>query len=202
MKLLRKIISLKKLLQKIPFAKIASLVKTVAHDAYVIKKGGRGLVSKATRYLWKHSWVQFLGISAIIAFLLFFLHLFLGSAYLTQKASVDISQKLGFYFYINEPGQNGVEMPENDIYTRVMRLKDELASSGLKVEYYSKDDALKLLQQKIPGVIQNFDKYGIANPLPATLYVTFDDNDQFNDLTIIIPKYADIVRNASSIQTK
>lgn len=77
MKLLLTIISLKKYLQKLPFAKIASRVKKVAHDAYVVKKGGRGLVSKATRYLWRHSWVQFLGISAIIAFLLFFLHLFL-----------------------------------------------------------------------------------------------------------------------------
>ena len=83
-----------------------------------------------------------------------------------------------------------------------MSLKDELTDKGLEVEYYSKDDALKLLQQRIPGVIQNFDKYGIANPLPATMYVTFANNEQFLALSGIVSNYTDIVRNAESIQTK
>lgn len=127
------------------------LAKASVHMHTLKKRATKGLVGKATAYLWKHSWLQFLGISVVIAFLLFFLHLFLTSAYLTQKASADISQRLGFYFYINEPGQQGTEqLTENDIYNRVMHLKDELTSSGLSVEYYSKDDALKLLQQRIP----------------------------------------------------
>ena len=77
---------------------------------------GNKLVGKATSYLWRHSWLQFLGISAVIAFLLFFLHLFLTSAYLTQKVSGDITKRLGFYFYINEPGQNNNQMTENAIF--------------------------------------------------------------------------------------
>lgn len=140
------------------------------------------LVTKATHYLWRHSWLQFLGISAVIAFLLFFLHLFLTTAYVTQQVSGDITQRLGFYFYIVEPGQNDNEMTESEIFGKVMSLKTELEETGLEVEYYSKDDALTLLQERIPGVIQNFDKYGIANPLPATMYVTFDNNEEYEIL--------------------
>lgn len=172
-------------------------------------KGGRsahlqkeGLVAKATKYLWRHSWLQFLGISTVIAFLLFFLHLFLVSAYVTQQISTDITQRLGFYFYIVEPGQNGNTMKESDIFGRVMNLKTELEQNNLQVEYYSKTDALELLQQRIPGVIQNFDKYGIANPLPATLYVTFDNNAEYEALGTTVANYTDVVRNTESIQTK
>ena len=168
----------------------------------VTKKGKQSLIKKATVYLWRHSWLQFLGISVVIAFLLFFLHLFLASVSLTQKASSDIAQKLGFYFYITESGQNNTSLRDDEIYNRVLHLKDELTSGGLHVEYYSKDDALKLLQQRIPGVVQNFDRYGIENPLPATLYVTFDNNEQYTKLTSTIDKYSDVVRNAESIQTK
>lgn len=172
-------------------------------------KGGRshsaqkeGLVAKATKYLWRHSWLQFLGISTVIAFLLFFLHLFLVSAYVTKQISTDITKRLGFYFYIIEPGQNGNTMKESDIFGRVMNLKTELEESELDVEYYSKADALALLQQRIPGVIQNFDKYGISNPLPATLYVTFDNNAEYEALGKIVAQYTDVVRNTESIQTK
>lgn len=108
------------------------------------------LVSKATKYLRRHSWLQFLGISAVIAFLLFFLHLFLTSAYLSNKASADISERLGFYFYVAEEGQNNVTLTESEIFSRVMAMKDELIQQGLEVDYYSKEDALKLLQERIP----------------------------------------------------
>lgn len=114
------------------------------------KNVGNKLVRKATAYLWKHSWSQFLGISIVVAFLLFFLHLFLTTAYLTQKVSNDITQRLGFYFYIAEPGQNGLTINESEIFSRVTKMKDELTSQGLEVEYYSKEDALKMLQTRIP----------------------------------------------------
>ncbi len=169
----------------------------------MMRKKSKSLIGKATAYLWKHSLRQFLGISAVVAFLLFFLHLFLASAYVTKQVSSDITQRLGFYFYIVEPGQNNTPLTTNDqIFSRVMGLKDELINNELDVEYYSKDDALKMLQKRIPGVIQNFDKYGIENPLPATMYVTFSNNEQYLALSGIVAKYTDVVRNAESIQTK
>ncbi len=116
--------------------------------------------------------------------------------------SADITQKLGFYFYITEPTQSTNKLSESDIFMKVMHLKDELTEQGLEVEYYSKEDALKLLQERIPGVIQNFDRYGISNPLPATMYVTFANNEQFLALSGIVSNYTDVVRNAESIQTK
>lgn len=168
----------------------------------MMKKQPKSLIGKATAYLWKHSLWQFLGISAVIAFLLFFLHLFLASAYVTKQVSSDITQRLGFYFYIVEPAQINNTLNGDQIFSRVMSMKDELTTQGMEVEYYSKDDALKLLQKRIPGVIQNFDKYGIDNPLPATMYVTFSNNEQFIALSGIVGSYKDVVRNAESIQTK
>lgn|GEM_PF-1247469 len=83
-----------------------------------------------------------------------------------------------------------------------MSMKSDLEHAGLEVEYHSKEDALSMLQERIPGVIQNFDKYGIANPLPATMYVTFDNNNEYQALSGIVSTYKDVVRNAESIQTK
>lgn len=83
-----------------------------------------------------------------------------------------------------------------------MSLKSELEKENLDVEYYSKQDALDMLQQRIPGVIENFEKYGIANPLPATMYVTFDNNEEYLALSGIVSNYSGIIRNAESIKTK
>lgn len=165
-------------------------------------KQNDSLVVKATKYLWKHSRAQFLGISIVIGFLLFFLHLFLTSAYLTEKTSADITKRLGVYFYIVDPGKGETKLSNEEVFTRVIHLKDDLTARGLDVDYYSKEDALKLLQERIPGVIQNFDRYGISNPLPATMYVMFDDNDEFTALSSAVENYTDIIHNIESIKTK
>lgn len=184
------------------YSRVLLYIKNRIPAKYIPITWSYSLTKKATRYLRKHSWMQFCGIGIVIAFLLFFLHLFIASAYLTEKVSTDITQKLGFYFYVTESGEDNNGLKQEEIYNRVLHLKDELTRHGLTVEYYSKDDALKLLQQRIPWVIQNFERYGITNPLPATLYVTFDTNDEFTALRGIVSKYVDIVRNSESIQTK
>ena len=165
-------------------------------------KQNDSLIVKATKYLWKHSWPQFIGISVIIGFLLFFLHLFLTSAYLTEKTSADITKRLGVYFYIVDPSKGETKLSNEEVFTRVIHLKDELTARGLDVDYYSKEDALKLLQERIPGVIQNFDRYGISNPLPATMYIMFDNSEEFDQLSAAVEGYKDIIHNIESIKTK
>lgn len=191
---------IRKTLKNIPVLILWYGKKTVSSRSHAMKSNS--LVGKATRYLWKHSWMQFTGISIVIAFLLFFLHLFISTAYITQKVSSDITQKLGFYFYITESGENNNTLKQEEINNRVLSLKNELLLQWLHVEYYSKDDALRLLQERIPGVIQNFERYGIENPLPATMYVTFENNEQYTSLSGIVSKYTDVVRNTESIHTK
>jgi cell division protein FtsX len=98
------------------------------------------------------------------------------------------------YFYIKDiPGQ------ESEIYTEVMTMKDELKAKGLTAMFSSKADALKFLEKKIPNVVENFQKYGVDNPLPATLYVMFKNKSQYEDLKQIILKHKDIILNIKDV---
>lgn len=65
--------------------------------------------------------------------------------------------------------------------------------------FSSKDDALNFLEKKIPDVVNNFQKYGITNPLPATLYVMFRNEGQYESLKTIILKHKDIILNIKDI---
>jgi cell division protein FtsX len=67
--------------------------------------------------------------------------------------------------------------------------------------FSSKDDALAFLQKKIPDVVSNFQKFGIDNPLPATLYVMFDNDSKYEALKTIILKNKDIILNTKDIDT-
>jgi hypothetical protein len=100
------------------------------------------------------------------------------------------------YFYIKEtPGQ------EDATYKKIILMKDELQSKGLTVMYSSKDDALSFLQKKIPDVVQNFQKFGIDNPLPATLYVMFSTDNQYTILKSVILKNTDIILNTADVDS-
>jgi cell division protein FtsX len=98
------------------------------------------------------------------------------------------------YFYIKEDVTQ-----TNEIYKKVITLKDELEAKGLKVMFSSKDDALAFLQKKIPDVVSNFQKFGIDNPLPATLYVMFDSDSKYESLKTIIIKNKDIILNTKDL---
>ena len=65
--------------------------------------------------------------------------------------------------------------------------------------FSSKDDALAFLQKKVPDIVNNFQNFGIDNPLPATLYVMFDNNSKYEALKTIIVKNNDIILNTNDI---
>jgi cell division protein FtsX len=48
-------------------------------------------------------------------------------------------------------------------------------------------------------VVGNFEKYGISNPLPATLYVMFRNQSQYEDLKAVILKHKDIILNIKDV---
>ncbi|MCX6824613.1 MAG: hypothetical protein NTY80_00165 [candidate division SR1 bacterium] len=146
--------------------------------------------------LLKTSWTNILGVSIFIGFLLFLLNIFLGVSLYAHQFTGQLKDRLGMYFYIKEDTTQTAE-----IYKRVISLKDELESNGLKVMFSSKDDALAFLQKKIPDVVGNFQKFGIENPLPATLYVMFDSDSKYETLKTIIIKNKDIILNTKDIDT-
>lgn len=144
--------------------------------------------------LLKHSWTNILWVSIFIGFLLFLLNIFLWISLYAHQTTGQLKDRLGMYFYIKDiPDQT------SEIYKQVITLKDELEAQWLKVMFSSKDDALAFLQKKIPDVVNNFQKFGIENPLPATLYVMFDSDSKYEALKTIILKNKDIILNIKDI---
>jgi len=71
----------------------------------------------------------------------------------------------------------------------------------LTVSFASKDDALSFLQKKVPDVVANFQKFGIENPLPATLYVMFSTDAQYEAMKKVIIKHKDIILNVKDVDS-
>lgn len=152
------------------------------------------LVKKDIKMILKSSWSHFLWIWLLMWFLMFLLNVFLGLSIYTQKFSDDLKDKLGMYFYIKDvPGK------ESEIYKEVIKVKDELETKWLKVMFSSKEDAIASLQKKIPNVVDTFQKYGIDNPLPATLYVMFDSENEYQILKTIIIEHKSLILNIKDI---
>lgn len=144
--------------------------------------------------LLKASWTNILWVSIFIWFLLFLLNLFLWVSLYAHQFTGQLKDRLGMYFYIKEDTTQ-----TNEIYKKVISMKDELEAQWLKVMFSSKDDALAFLQKKIPDVVSNFEKFGINNPLPATLYVMFDSDSKYEALKTIVVKNKDIILNTKDV---
>ncbi len=144
----------------------------------------------------KTSWTNIFGVSIFIGFLLFLLNIFLGVSLYSHQFTGQLKDRLGMYFYIKD--MSGYQ--QTDISKRIITLKDQLETQWLRVMFSSKDDALAFLQKKIPDVVNNFQKFGIDNPLPATLYVMFDSNSKYESLKTIILQNKDIILNTKDVE--
>lgn len=151
----------------------------------------------AARQFWKGQWKQMFIMSFVFALLLLFLHVFVLASSLTAHASQTVKDKLGVYFYVKEASALGSGITQEQIASRIIKFKDELGHGGVHVQYFSKDDALKNLQKRMPNMITNFDAYGIDNPLPVTLYVTFDNQQQYEFVNQKRQEYGDILLSSS-----
>ncbi len=153
------------------------------------------------RFIWTHtkqivrdSLFQFIGIGILVGFLLYLLHILLGLSFGVQQISQNIQHKLWAYFYIKDSPSKA-----DETYSKVIDMKDKLEKLGMKVTYLSKDDAIRSIGRKVPSVIESFEKYGIKNPLPATMYVLFDDMEQYEKLRKVVTVYEDIIANREDI---
>lgn len=153
-------------------------------------------------HLLKTSRTNVVGVSIFIGFLLFLLNIFLWISLYANKFTGELKDRLGMYFYIRDNIEtSSLSGSDTQIYKRVISLKDELESQGLKVMFSSKDDALSFLEKKIPDVVDNFQRFGIENPLPSTLYVMFDSDSKYESLKTIIIKNKDIILNTKDIES-
>lgn len=155
-------------------------------------------ISKLTRddikSILKVYWKQLLWIWFLIWFLLFLLNIFLSLSIYTSSFSDTLQDRLWIYFYIRD-----IPWEENITYKKIITLKEELETQWLKVAFSSKEDAFGFLEKRVPELINNLKKFDIANPLPATLYVMFKNDNQYQLLKQSILKYKEIILNINDI---
>lgn len=88
---------------------------------------------------------------------------------------------------------------------RTLAFQAALEAVGAGVKYIGKEQALKNLQGRLPSMVKSFDQYGIDNPLPVTLYVTFQNQQQFDAVMKVKEQYSDMLyagttKNSSDMQ--
>jgi len=97
---------------------------------------------------------QMIWITILSGFLIFLLNLLIGVSFYGQAVNEGLKDKLGMYFYIKD-----IPEREAQIYKQVLTLKEILQSEGLKVTFSTKDDALQLLQKRLPDLRGSFEKF-------------------------------------------
>ncbi len=135
--------------------------------------------------------------SLLLGFLLFLVNLFAWLAFFSSQTSESLEDKLGMFFYIKD-----YESFDDQIYTAVIRLQDEIATAGMEAQFISKDQAINnLLGERNPVLIDKLQNIGIGNPLPATLYVTFANEQDLIALKKLLVPYRNIITNAGSLSS-
>lgn len=152
------------------------------------------MITKNFLYLIKASFFQFIWIAILISFLLFFLNTLFATSFGIENFGSDVKNKLWVYFYIQDIDENS-----DYISSKIVNLSSELESGWLNVEYYSKSDALGLIENKIPEIIATFETYWIENPLPPTLYVLFENNEEYEFMKNTVASYEEIIINIEDV---
>ncbi len=155
-------------------------------------------MSKLTKHevnaIFKIYWKELFWIWFLVWFLFFLLNIFLWVSIYTSSLSDTLKDKLGIYFYVKD-----IPWEENTTYKKIITLKEDLEKQWLKVVFSSKEDAFKFLEKRVPELISNLKKFDIKNPLPATLYVMFQNDNQYETLKNSILKYKEIILNIKDI---
>jgi cell division protein FtsX len=134
---------------------------------------------------------QTIGLMLMIASLVFLLNVIGWLKLWLDQAVGNVKGKLWVYLYIKS-----IPSQEDRITEQVIEMKTALEAQGMEVQYYSRKDAFDTLSKKLPDVVESFDKYGISNPLPATMYIMFRDSSQYDILKTIASKYQPIIVNS------
>lgn len=130
----------------------------------------------------------------LLWWLFFVFNTMFGITISTEKIENLAASKIWIYFYIQDNENNPWELT-----TRIINITDTLKQKWLQVQYTAKDKAFEYLENKIPELTSNFDKFGIENPLPSTLYVMFSNKKEYEIMKSVIIANKDIVMNAKDV---
>ena len=155
----------------------------------------KSLLRWDTKHIIKHSFISIIFTWILIWFLFFLFNTFSGLLIKEKEINAGITSKIGMYFYI----QDEKDPSSDEIYKRIINIKDKLAENGIKAEFSSKNDAFGFLESKIPEITENFEKFWIENTLPSTLYVMFKNEKEYNIMKDIIVANRDIILNVKDV---
>ncbi len=155
----------------------------------------KSLLRWDTKHIIKHSFISIIFTWILIWFLFFLFNTFSGLLIKEKEINAGIASKIGMYFYI----QDEKDPSSDEIYKRIINIKDKLAENGIKAEFSSKNDAFGFLESKIPEITENFEKFWIENTLPSTLYVMFKNEKEYNIMKDIIVANRDIILNVKDV---
>jgi len=113
--------------------------------------------------MWRNKYLTIATV-LVMGILIFIFNIILSVNYVTQKALNDLTRKVDIVVYLKD----------NTEYYQAQEMIKELKELDGVVEatYTSKTDALKIVSQTRPKTAEFLSKYGIDNPLPASLNVT------------------------------
>ena len=102
-----------------------------------------------------------------------------------------MKDKLGVYVYLRDT--------VSEDQAKVLTIKSELETVGLKVQFSSKDQALGFVEKRVPDLLSTLKKYNIKNPLPATLYIMYKDQSEFELMQTTLAKYQQDILNGDEL---
>ena len=148
------------------------------------------VIKKDTETLVRTYRIPMILVSLLMGFLLFIMNIFLGISVQGQNFNDQMKSKLGVYIYLKDTKNQ---------QQQAVSLKEELESKGLKVNYTSKEDALKFVERRVEDLTKTLRKYNLENPMPSTLYINYAGAEQFAQMKQILEKNKDAIINMSDL---
>lgn len=142
----------------------------------------------------KSSPLKFILTWLLLGWLFFVFNIIFGATISTEKIENIAANKVWIYFYIQDDGLN-----RDELTTKIINITNTLQKKWLQVQYTAKDKAFEYLENKIPELTSNFEKFGIENPLPSTLYVMFSNKREYEAMKSVIVANKDIIMNSKDV---
>lgn len=155
----------------------------------------KSLLRWDTKHIIKHSFISIIFTWILIWFLFFLFNTFSGLIMKEKEVSESIISRIWMFFYIKDEK----DPTSDEIYKRVINIKDELAKKWIESNFTSKKDADEWLESKLPWITELNNKFWIDNDLKPTLYVIFKNEKEYNIMKDIIVANKDVILNVKDV---
>lgn len=133
-------------------------------------------------------WKQFIVALFLIVCLLLLVHILALWARNAKRISTQVQQQLWVFVYLrDDAGQEAVKFVE------------ELQQAWLQTTFFSKDDAFRILAKKLPNILDSLEKYGIKNPLPPTIYIVYQNQEQYEAMKSVVSRFSETISTSDNL---